>query len=458
MNLSGGTFASAPPTQSRKRGGFFQPYWLTFLPPVEAAPLVTAATNEVAWYDRFYHETNTASLKDTIWEFFSEIERPQQPPSIVRTSSNTAIIEPHATDPFRWTAKAVGTATLTVTTPNQVVSTAVTSGSMGFGREFSRFANDSLAKHCSDWVDAKIANKSAENATASLPQFSIYEPQNNTFVRNEALWTNPLDVSCMVAWNSYGYGGEGGGARAGIAITPRHVVMVSHFYMPVGTVLKFVTMNNVVVERTITHLRFPPGAYDTILAYLNADLPAGVVPAKILPTNWLSKMSVPGLGPIVLQGGEPIFARTEINDYPYPLPVIYSDQWRRLKINDLSRMNNHNNRTEVAASAIWSSVEMRAAPGPLSAQRKLFYTGEGVSGDSGSPVVMVVNDTVVLLCCMTGGRGGELVSDLGRNVETLAQACSALTAASSSGAPDYQPVEVELSGFAAYEIPPSQVE
>ena len=74
------------------------------------------------------------------------------------------------------------------------------------------------------------------------------------------------------------------------AVTPRHAVAAFHSgYAPdVGTTVRFVTEDNVVVERTVvenTRLTVPEGNSDVSMVMFDSDLPDTIVPCKILPAS-----------------------------------------------------------------------------------------------------------------------------------------------------------------------------
>jgi len=74
------------------------------------------------------------------------------------------------------------------------------------------------------------------------------------------------------------------------AVTPRHAVAAFHSgYAPdVGTTVRFVTEDNVVVERTVvenTRLTTPEGNSDVSMVMFDSDLPDTIVPCKILPAS-----------------------------------------------------------------------------------------------------------------------------------------------------------------------------
>jgi hypothetical protein len=125
------------------------------------------------------------------------------------------------------------------------------------------------------------------------------------FVRNTNCWAYDIDLTCCSPWNMHptlrlsgGYLPTSSNHTAGTLISPRHVIFCKHssFYPPIGSELRFVTKDNVVVTRTLTDIVCVEGcgqAYpDIAVGVLDSDVPDTITFAKILPDNWQSKFSI----------------------------------------------------------------------------------------------------------------------------------------------------------------------
>lgn len=75
----------------------------------------------------------------------------------------------------------------------------------------------------------------------------------------------------------------------GTAITPRHVIYTKHygFHGQVGQTLNFLTMDNRVISRKITEVKYLSTIFDPDLAVarLDSDLPGSITPMKVLHPN-----------------------------------------------------------------------------------------------------------------------------------------------------------------------------
>lgn len=99
-----------------------------------------------------------------------------------------------------------------------------------------------------------------------------------------------------VAFTGHVFSGGWGDAmgRRFSAITPRHVVGVSHYGYQVGDVVKFKAVDNTIISRTITAVwagwdYLVSGFTDISMFLLNADLPASIAPFPIVG-DWILKI------------------------------------------------------------------------------------------------------------------------------------------------------------------------
>lgn len=138
----------------------------------------------------------------------------------------------------------------------------------------------SLAKHITDSTIALIGS----NIAANMPIFSTRDNTTPTYVRNASCWASSLDWTGASVWNSLG-----ANTRAGVAITPRHTLHALHYPVTIGTTLRFVAADNSVVTRTVSNVYSVPQsetyAKDIQIALLDSDLPASITPLKFLPAN-----------------------------------------------------------------------------------------------------------------------------------------------------------------------------
>ncbi|MGE9271628.1 MAG: Ig-like domain-containing protein [Verrucomicrobiales bacterium] len=114
--------------------------------------------------------------------------------------------------------------------------------------------------------------------------YQIYSTQDHLgaiYVR-ASNWMAQHDWSGVSPWND-----EGGNRKAGVAITDRHLIHAWHGgYTPsIGTVVRFVTEDNAVIERTVTD-RARVGDTDFGIVLLDSALPPSIKTYPVLPSDW----------------------------------------------------------------------------------------------------------------------------------------------------------------------------
>lgn len=148
--------------------------------------------------------------------------------------------------------------------------------------------------------------------------------------------------------------------------------------MHVNTTLRFVDRNNNVVDRRIVHTHVLPVAsghsslygYDVVVGELDSDVPSATISfAKVLPRNL-----------------------TTIRPHTIPrVPVFDTDFEEKALVADLSGES--------------GTMVRLTTPLTSSPRHELYETK--ISGDSGNPVFMVVENELVLLFAMTYGGAGS---------------------------------------------------
>ena len=121
-----------------------------------------------------------------------------------------------------------------------------------------------------------------------------------TYERNPNCWAANLDTTCVSVSNMHptSRNPNGGGlwnssnVPNGTLISPKHVIFAKHFHAGEnitnpynGTYIRFVTMNNITITRTITKIDLINDK-DIAVATLDSDVPDSITFAKILPDNY----------------------------------------------------------------------------------------------------------------------------------------------------------------------------
>jgi len=262
---------------------------------------------------------------------------------------------------------------------------------------FDGYIAGSLSKEVSDAVDTRI---NGLNATTAKPIYSTQNHDTSTYVRNTGCWVADLDLTSISPWNS-----TEGKNRAGVLISPRHILFAAHYQINNGSTIRFVDNNNNVVTRTmvnkLTHPDYTPYYPDITVGLLDSDVPASISFVKILPQNWNNYL--PSLSSI------------------YTLPCLVLDQEEKALISELYYLD---------SSAYFLT--------PTQSARFAFYE-KIISGDSGNPAFLIIDDELVIITVWTfGGAGG--------GTSTLYQKDAINTMMATLGG-GYSLTEIDLSGF-----------
>ena len=260
---------------------------------------------------------------------------------------------------FGFTAEGV-TKTITVNLNNKAATDPV--------YEFVSIVSGTAAEHLSQQVDNRI-NNTMTMATNGLV-YSSQDHSTPSYTRNTNFWASDVDFTSISPWNS-----SGGANKAGVMVTPRHLLNAAHYPFGVGAIVRFVTSDNTIVERTVVARQFSPNHIatsiqqpDFIVYTLDSDVPAGISFSKVLPSNFSNYISVDN------------FIDTRI-------PAVGLDAQEKGTIRDT-----------------YSNSQIRFQK-PSDADRLLLYEGID-AGDSGNPVFYILNGELVLLTVWTTGGGG----------------------------------------------------
>lgn len=247
-----------------------------------------------------------------------------------------------------------------------------------------------------------IAALAAGKDASHLPMFSTKNHAGSSYVRNTNCWLSGVNATAISPWNS-----AAGEQQAGVAITPRHLLCASHYPLQVGAVVRFVTTSNSVVERTVTDVYAVPGGFnrDTAIAKLNSDLPASITPVKLLPSNF------PSYVPTVTT---------------FHVDCIAFDQEENVLAKQLA----------VVDPGIANNFFMIIENGT----RYPSLNQPIIGGDSGNPIFLLINNTLVLLSMWSGPLSGPALHRFIGEINT------GLTALGGG----YTVQTVDLSGFTAF--------
>lgn len=194
-------------------------------------------------------------------------------------------------------------------------------------------------------------------------QFGIWSDAVDS--RLAGTWPGSVDVSCISTWNS-----DGGAQKAGILVSPRHLLFVTHHFPAVNSTIKFGAIERTlidVISLATTGTLFP----DITVGVLDSDVSLPF--AKVLAAT---------------------------QDFTsFNVPAIWVDQEKKLLVQNIA--------------GIADGRVVGERPSQVHFASRYAESENVVSGDSGSPVCLVHGDDLILLCMWTyGGDGaGTFVTD-----------------------------------------------
>jgi|GEM_PF-2559534 len=299
-----------------------------------------------------------------------------------------------------WTYVTSGSVTISLTTPARTYTQTVSAFAIGeqTTRTLTGNTSGSLRAHLVAQIDTRAAPFTGYADRARV--FSDWNP-GTSYERNTSCFVTGVDMTPVATWNSE-TAAYGNSWRGQTLVSPRHYIGAAHWAVPVGTTLHFVTSDNTVVARTITARQTIAGT-DIIVGVLNADVPGTIGFARVLPDAWAAKL--------------PTLAQ-------YEYPCVSMDQGQQVFIREI---------TSLGASVICQR--------PKLASRLSFYK-DAISGDSGSPVFLIVNNAMVLLTTWYSGGGGA--------GPFITHNRAAINAAMTTLGGGYQLTDVDLSGFTTF--------
>jgi len=332
------------------------------------------------------------------------------PAPITFASSNTPVatvnqngLVSHISNGTSVITVAVPSTGVSFSTPSLTLSTTVSSSNFD---NYVNYVSGSLARSASDAVDTRLVGKSSSTA---LRIFTLQDHANSNYTRNPNVWCSDLDLTCFSPYNSIDLY-----QRAGTLISPRHIIFAWHFPIANGATVRFVKMDGTVVNRTMTNsisISNGSNARDIWIGVLDSDVPAGISFAKILPTNWDTKLP-------------------SVNSTFYTIPCLVLDQEEKALISDWQ-----------FETDLTKLKEQTTFKSPTDVKRLQFYENL-IDGDSGNPAFLIVNNQLVLLTVWTGGGAGS-----GSSVRYHRDEINAIMTTLGGG---YQLTSVDLSSFPNY--------
>jgi hypothetical protein len=367
-------------------------------PPVAVPRVVSGGSTTTATTQDMTVNRTTGATTVTDWRW-GYIASPYNLASVTVTrTADPALLTPSGTDPQLWTWTGNGNVLLTMSTETSTYRTNVTN-TTSTGQTVDVWASNvagSLRAHVDAQIDSRISGLTASTAA---PLWTTRTPSTSTYVRNTGCWGATIDLTPHAAYNSQTVAYQPG--VGGITlISPRHVIGAAHTGFPIaGVTYHFVTADNVVCSRTVTaSVRI--GTTDIQVGILNADVDAGIDFCRVLPDTWATK-----------------------------LPTLATRAVACARINREQKLSVH------VLSSLSSFATMLAPSGDRAA-----FGIQAVSGDSSSPLFLVVNNEMVLLSTLYSASGGPSIS----------ANRAAINAAMTSLGGGYALTDADLSSFTTF--------
>ena len=277
----------------------------------------------------------------------------------------------------------------------------------------------------SNHINVQTSNRLfGKNSSTDRRVYLSQDPYTNqgTFVRNPNCWIGGVsNISCFspaqlsgAAWNT----------RGGALLTRKHVLFAKH-YLPAiisgGTPLIFVDDNNNSIRRKIIQFDYDtiidpytgsPIYTDLAIGLLDNEVPSNISVAKVLPKNFRDYINTNS--PISTNFGLSIYSDT----FAPPLYAVGLDQQEKaiLKLwsyNQTILLQSSNSYFAWYLSAYFADQNTYPTthiPYPLPDQFS-GWSEPMITGDSGNPVFIIIDNELVLLTCWWTPAVGTFITN-----------------------------------------------
>lgn len=240
-------------------------------------------------------------------------------------------------------------------------------------------------------------------------QFLTKNDTTKTYVRNIDTLARHVDIS-SISVNS--------NQPPVTAISPLHGVAANHFYPANGALLRWVSMDNQWVERTVASSQWIDA--DCRFVTFSSPLPATILPAKLMPNDASDYFS--GVYTDREQYALALDSEESAARYPYlPCWMLPAIRVNRLDIEYLTMLqvgswfNDANDRWENKREIVgWLRhdpvMEDDGYPNPYPDDLQPYASDADatlIAGDSGHPIYAVLDNEMVILNTVTGSLGEQ---------------------------------------------------
>lgn len=243
------------------------------------------------------------------------------------------------------------------------------------------YAMQSLQANSAYWISNRVHGRNGWDTNGIRATFSSMKwtlESNWPITRNTNCWLQ--GVKGLTAISPFNR--QGGYHGPGTAVTPRHIVMVTHMLSQPGTVFDFATTDSRIVSRKLIAYSDSKKIGDLSVGLLDADLPPSIGFLRVMPPLWRQIMpeAFQTRGPGFYQGNR---SKSEVH------PVVAFNHWKQAFVADFAGTG------VMLDKSVWFPD----------------WFGRAAGGDSGHPLCVLANDELFLITLYTTPSGGMLYPD-----------------------------------------------
>jgi len=267
---------------------------------------------------------------------------------------------------------------------------------------FTEYTPGTVSAYLSDQIKSLI---DSDLTKRDMLYFSTFDHLTSSFVKNPDCWARDVDLSAFAIGSQVLWQGPNSWTteRGGTLITPRHVLIATHYTPNENEKFRFLTAGGLVVEATWVGKSNAYGTVDQRVLTLDVDV-AGCNPMKV-GNDWLTTRVSQDIyygGGLAISTNQ--FRETSLSIVGSPVATYADNFWGGeypvgVMVTGQKRLHVYNGAYATSRSPyILANSDLTSMRGSHN---------EGIiSGDSGSPVIVVVEGEPVVVTCWHGATVG----------------------------------------------------
>lgn len=245
-----------------------------------------------------------------------------------------------------------------------------------------------------DYTSSSILSAvDGKSPSTDIDLFSDYTAVGS-LTRNTNSWAhNFTGITGIIAWNSRSQGEPDGTQINGAAVTKRHIIYSKHASYQAGNTVYFVTKDNTLVTREIVAVKNYPNSWasgDYGIGLLESDLPDSIEPLKVFQKDVFRYFDVDDFtSPTSTTWEQPTSVDKEVL-------ILNTNQQEKVSIRRLTTVlfkNFTDPNPDSYTTDSYGFFRARTAAGSIAQNWDVNI----IPGDSGSPVMMLLDNEVVLI-------------------------------------------------------------